>query len=76
MVAGFILEFLLLLVSMGLMLASCVEKSWNWPSSPSRSRRRPQLSPWRQCLCRLSLLPHRSSGPLLRHRSSLRRSLS
>ena len=27
MVAGFILEFLLLLVSM--MLASCVEKSWN-----------------------------------------------
>ncbi|UYJ10120.1 MAG: hypothetical protein OGM78_08190 [Oscillospiraceae bacterium] len=29
MVAGFILEFLLLLVSMGLMLASCVEKSWN-----------------------------------------------
>lgn len=35
-----------------------------------------QLSPWRQHLCRLSLRPHRSSGPLFRHRSSLRRSLS
>lgn len=29
MAAGVILEFLLLLVSMGMMLVSCVEKSWN-----------------------------------------------
>ena len=29
MVAGFILEFVLLLVSLGLITASAVEKSWN-----------------------------------------------
>ena len=29
MIAGFILEFILLLVSLGLITASAVEKSWN-----------------------------------------------
>jgi len=46
--------------------------SWNWPSSPSLSRRRPP--PQQQYPCRLRPLPHRSSGPLSRPRHNPRRS--